>query len=167
MTIDIKYGLTDAARLTVEETSSGYSQSPVGDLPSNSTEHSAGLDVMAFISGTGVIKIEPGQTKMISTGFKFSIPPSWCFKVYNRSSNFKRGFMLPNNVGIIDSDYRGELFVPLWNFSDKQVLIENRQRIAQLMLEKVHDPRFVFDQEEFSSFNKTERHEGGFGSTGK
>ena len=131
-------------------------------LPFRATEGSAGADLFACIDNN--IIIEPGKIKMIPIGIAVEIPMGYCGFVYSRSSlGSKFGITLPNSVGVIDSDYRGELCVPLINHGENDFTVRKGDRIAQLVIMPVENPVYEF-YEELSS---TERGVGGFGSTGK
>ena len=131
-------------------------------LPFRATEGSAGADLFACIEDDMVI--EPGKIKMIPIGIAVEIPMGYCGFVYPRSSlGSKFGITLPNSVGVIDSDYRGELRVPLINHGEKDFTVKNGDRIAQLVIMPVEKPIYEFSDE----LSATERGEGGFGSTGK
>ena len=131
-------------------------------LPFRATEGSAGADLHACIEDD--IEIEPGKIKMIPIGVAVEIPLGYCGFVYPRSSlGSKFGITLPNSVGVIDSDYRGELCVPLINHGENVFTVKKGDRIAQLVIMPVENPVYEF----FGELSATERGEGGFGSTGK
>ncbi|MBD5082293.1 MAG: dUTP diphosphatase [Ruminococcaceae bacterium] len=131
-------------------------------LPFRATEGSAGADLHACIEDD--IIIEPNKIKMIPIGIAVEIPSGYCGFVYPRSSlGSKFGITLPNSVGVIDSDYRGELCVPLINHGDNDFIVRNGERIAQLVIMPVENPIYEFSEE----LSTTERGIGGFGSTGK
>lgn len=133
-----------------------------GKLPIRATEGSAGADLYACIEDD--IIIETGKIKMIPIGIAVEIPMGYCGFVFSRSSlGSKFGITLPNSVGVIDSDYRGELCVPLINHGENDFIVRNGDRIAQLVIMPVEDPLYEFSEE----LSATERGEGGFGSTGK
>lgn len=112
----------------------------------------------------GMVRFERGDRMMIPTGLVLMIPESYCVRVYNRSGNaIKRGFQLCNSVGIIDSDYRDEVKVLLYN-TGIDTFIGHGERIAQLELSRVEYPKLV-EVDEISEAG-TER-SGGFGSTGQ
>ena len=110
-------------------------------------------------------QLPPRQAVIVPTGLIFEIEPGYCVKIYPRSSMGKRGIIMPNSVGVIDADYRGEVGVLLMNTHDEATLIQRGERIAQFMVEKVLDAKFVQVTEE--ELTQTERGEGGFGSTGR
>ena len=131
-------------------------------LPFRATEGSAGADLFACIDDD--IIIEPGKIKMIPIGIAVEIPMGYCGFVFPRSSlGSKFGITLPNSVGVIDSDYRGELCVPLINHGENDFTVREGDRIAQLVIMPVEPPAYEFSEE----LSFTERGVGGFGSTGK
>lgn len=131
-------------------------------LPTYGTEFSAGADIYALIDGDS-LTIAPGETKMISTGLAFAIPEGLVGLIFARSSlGAKRGLAPANKVGVIDSDYRGEVHVALHNHSLIPQTVENGERIAQMLLV----PYYFADFSETDELSETSRGEGGFGSTG-
>ena len=131
-------------------------------LPTYGTEFSAGADIYALIDGDSVT-IAPGETKMISTGLAFAIPEGLVGLIFARSSlGAKRGLAPANKVGVIDSDYRGEVHVALHNHSLIPQTVENGERIAQMLLVPYYSAVFS----ETDELGETSRGEGGFGSTG-
>lgn len=132
-------------------------------LPTYGTEHSAGADLYACIDG-GSITVEAGKTEFIKTGIAVEIPEGLVGLVYARSGlACKRGLAPANKVGVIDSDYRGEIMVAIHNHSDKSESIADGERIAQI----VFAPYITATLEESETLNDTVRGDGGFGSTGK
>jgi dUTP pyrophosphatase len=143
-------------------------------LPEYATSGSAGLDLRAFVwhgitesyMGLNSIFIEPGETKLISTGLYVEIPEGYEMQIRSRSGLSLKGIIVKNSPGTIDSDYRGLISVILWNTSDERFYIENNMKIAQAVLA----PVVQLDWElvsELSELNDTDRGSGGFGSTGK
>ena len=132
-------------------------------MPTYATEGSAGLDLRACVEAP--ITLEPGQTELIPTGMAIYIEdPSLCAMILPRSGlGHKHGIVLGNLVGLIDSDYQGQLFVSCWNRGDTTFTIEPGERIAQLVLVPVVQGDFEFVDE----FTATDRGEGGFGSSGR
>ena len=132
-------------------------------LPYRATDGSAGADLFACIPGE--VTIQPGQRMMIPTGIAIELLDKRCGGfVFPRSSvSSKYGVSLANCVGVIDSDYRGEIIVPLINHSDEPYTIRNGDRIAQLVILPVLVP--IFTEREHLDF--TVRGVGGFGSTGR
>ena len=110
-----------------------------------------------------LVTVMPGTTEFIKTGIAMEIPAGLVGLIYARSGMAcKKGLAPANKVGVIDSDYRGEIIVALHNHSDKPVTIEPKDRIAQIVLA----PYIAADFNEVEELDDTERGEGGFGSTG-
>jgi len=132
------------------------------ELPKYATPGSAACDLRAVIDTP--IDIEPGARALIPTGIAIELPSSdYVALICARSGlAFKRGLGLANGIGVIDSDYRGELCVALLNSSSEVQRIENGERIAQLMIM----PVAIADFEIAKDLDETERGAGGFGSTG-
>lgn len=131
------------------------------DIPKYQTENSAGVDIRASLDEDLVLKA--GEFKLVSTGIYLEIPSSYEVQIRARSGlSIKHGIGLVNGIGTIDSDYRGEIKVPLINFSKKDFTIENGMRIAQMVLSKYEK----IDFEEVDELSDSERRDGGFGSTG-
>ena len=130
--------------------------------PERQTPGSAGYDLCACIQEPVVL--EPGDSFAFPTGLAAEIPQGLVGLIFCRSGlGVKHGVSLPNCVGVIDSDYRGELIVPLRNFGDKPYTVQPGERIAQLVIIPVCLP-LLEEAEELSS---TQRGTGGFGSTGR
>lgn len=131
-------------------------------VPTYGSTYSAGADLYACINEKIIIK--PGETKFINTGISFEIPTGFVGLIYARSSlGCKKGLAPSNKVGVIDSDYRGELIVALHNHSDEQHEINPNDRIAQI----VFTPYIKGSFNIVNDLNYTERGTGGFGSTDK
>lgn len=131
-------------------------------IPTYGTSQSAGADLYACLEDTMVIA--PGESAWIPTGISAQLPEGYAGLVYARSSlGTKRGLAPANKVGVIDSDYRGEIMVVLHNHSKAEQRIEPNERIAQLVITPVITPGFQVVEE----LEETERSNGGFGSTGK
>ena len=132
-------------------------------LPDFSTKGSAGLDLRASINRT--IEVKPNETKLISTGISIFIEDSkYAGLILPRSGlGHKHGIVLGNLVGLIDSDYQGPLMVSCWNRSDAHFTIDPYDRIAQLVFISVQQPEL----KQVESFEKTDRGDAGFGSSGK
>jgi len=132
-------------------------------LPAYATDGSAGLDLRAVLDAP--LKLEPGATTLIRTGLAIYIAdPNLAAVILPRSGlGHKHGIVLGNLVGLIDSDYQGELMVSCWNRGQTAFVIEPGERIAQLVLVPVAQAAF----ELVDSFHASERGAGGFGSTGK
>lgn len=132
------------------------------------TKESAGFDICANLSNTEIgVDILPHETTMIPTGICTEMPKGSVGLVFPRSGlATKRGLRLANCVAVIDSDYRGEWFVPLHNDSNVTRTIEHGERIAQVIFLKL--PKVKMKEIPVEKFNSnTERGIGGFGSTGK
>ncbi|NOX43187.1 MAG: dUTP diphosphatase [Gammaproteobacteria bacterium] len=132
-------------------------------MPKYTTDGSAGMDLRACLEET--LEIKPGETHLIPTGIAIHIAnPNIAAIILPRSGlGHKHGIVLGNLVGLIDSDYQGQLFVSCWNRSDSTFNINVGDRIAQLMFIPVIQPRFDVVKE----FDESERGEGGFGHSGK
>ncbi len=133
------------------------------EVPFRATAGSAGMDLKACIDEP--IILNPGERKLISTGLAISLESSdYVAYIFARSGlAVKLGITLSNCVGVIDSDYRGELKVGLINLSDVPYTVNNGERIAQLVISPVILPQI----EVVDELDETERNTGGFGSTGK
>jgi dUTP pyrophosphatase len=130
-------------------------------LPQRAHATDAGADLFAwFEDETQEIEIAPNEQKLVDTGIAVKIPVGYVGLIYNRSSQGKKGITIPHSVGVIDSDYRGNLKVLLKNTSDKAYTITRSDRIAQLVIQPVVLANF------HDAWNDTERGTGGFGSTG-
>ena len=131
--------------------------------PEYATPGSAGIDLKAA-SIIRAIEIHPGDQELIRTGIAIHIKdPGYAGMIIPRSGLGKRGVVLGNLVGLIDSDYQGEIKVLLWNRGNDIVQIDHMDRIAQLVLVPVVQAQFEIVQE----FEQSQRGAGGFGSTGK
>lgn len=131
--------------------------------PTYGSEYAAGADLYA-LTNSETVRFSPGETKMIHTGLAVEIPVGYAGLVYARSGiATKRGLAPANKVGVIDSDYRGEVMVSLHNHSNTEQEISDGERIAQLVIAPFLAAEFC-ETEELSD---TARGEGGFGSTGK
>lgn len=132
-------------------------------LPSYGTPGSAGLDLRACIDDA--ITIQPGQTVLIPTGLAIHIAdPGYAAMILPRSGmGHKNGIVLGNLVGLIDSDYQGQLMVSTWNRGQAEFTLQPMDRLAQLIIVPVLQVGFNIVDE----FGQSERGEGGFGSTGK
>ncbi len=132
-------------------------------LPEYATDGSAGMDLRAALDETTIIN--PGETILIPTGMAIYVEdPNMAAMVLPRSGlGHKHGIVLGNLVGLIDSDYQGQLFVSCWNRSNESFTIEIGDRIAQLVLVPVIQAQF----ELINEFNTTLRGDGGFGHSGK
>ncbi|MBQ7500564.1 MAG: dUTP diphosphatase [Clostridia bacterium] len=129
--------------------------------PKYGTEFSAGADLYALSEED--ITIAPSQTVLVHTGISIAIPEGCVGLIYARSGlASKKGLAPANCVGVIDSDYRGEVMVAVHNHSEKEQVISPRERIAQLVIA----PYIKAEFEEAYELPVTDRGEGGFGSTG-
>jgi dUTP pyrophosphatase len=131
-------------------------------LPAHATEGSAGMDLRACIDES--ITLKPGDTELIPTGIAIHIEdPGLAATILPRSGlGHKHGIVLGNLVGLIDSDYQGQLFVSVWNRGHDSFSIEQGDRIAQL----VFVPVVQADFEVVEDFDESERGAGGFGHSG-
>lgn len=135
---------------------------PKAVLPTYGSKEAAGADLYACLEEP--VAIAPGQTAWISTGIAMQLPAGYAGLVYARSSlGTKRGLAPANKVGVIDSDYRGEIKVVLFNHSGETQLVQPGERIAQLLVTPVLAPAFAETQQ----LDTTDRAAGGFGSTGR
>ena len=137
----------------------------IGDdfnLPEYQTDGSAGVDLQACIDQT--VSIQPGDTELIPSGIAIHIKdPSLAAVLLPRSGlGHKKGLVLGNLVGLIDSDYQGQVFISCWNRGSKQIDIEPGMRIAQMVFLLVEQVNFNVVED----FNESERGSGGFGHTG-
>ena len=135
---------------------------PNAQLPVYGSQEAAGADLYACLDAP--VTIAPGETAWIPTGIALEVPKGCAGLVYARSSmGVKRGLAPANKVGVIDSDYRGEIRVVLLNHSKETQTVEPGERVAQFIITPVLTPAYV-ETEELSD---TDRGVGGFGSTGK
>ena len=131
-------------------------------LPTYGTAFSAGADLYACLEEE--ITILPGETKKIPTGIAMELPAGTAGLIYARSSlGTKKGLAPANKVGVVDSDYRGEIIVALHNHGNAPQAVEHGERVAQFVITPVLTP----DYEMVKELSDTERNQGGFGSTGK
>ena len=131
-------------------------------IPEYKTEGSSGMDLSAAIEEPVVIN--PLERKLIPTGIKVEIPTGYEIQVRARSGlSIKHGITLINAIGTIDSDYRGEICVPIVNLSNESYTINPDERIAQMVVCKVEYPKVTVTEQ----LSDTIRGTGGFGSTGK
>ena len=131
-------------------------------LPRYKTDGSSGMDLMAFIEDS--IKIEPQKSALIPTGISIAIPEDTEVQIRPRSGlAAKYSISVLNTPGTIDSDYRGEIKIILFNHGKDEFIINNNDRIAQMILMPIIKAEF----EEVENLPKTLRGSGGFGSTGK
>ena len=131
-------------------------------LPNYKTDGSSGMDLMAFIDKP--ISIFPQKSELIPTGLSIAIPDNTEVQIRPRSGlAVKNNISVLNTPGTVDSDYRGELKVILYNHGNKEFIVNNEDRIAQMVLVPIIKANF----EEVENLPETVRGEGGFGSTGK
>ena len=131
-------------------------------IPTYGTMYSAGADLYALANEPVVIK--PGETVLIHTGLAFEICDGYGGFVFARSGlATKKGLAPANKVGVIDSDYRGEILVGVYNFTNEPCIVENGERIAQLLVSRVSALPVL----ECAELEDTSRGAGGFGSTGR
>ncbi|MGD8999718.1 MAG: dUTP diphosphatase [Granulosicoccaceae bacterium] len=138
----------------------------IGDtipMPAYATDGSAGMDLRACLDKA--VELAPGQTELIPTGLAIHIAnPGYCAMLLPRSGlGHKHGIVLGNLVGLIDSDYQGQLYVSCWNRGHNTFRIEPAERIAQMVIVPVAQVDFEIVEE----FDDSERGAGGFGSTGR
>jgi len=133
------------------------------ELPSYASNGSAGLDLRACVDKE--LLVSPGDTHLIPTGIAIYIrDPGYAGLIVPRSGlGHKHGIVLGNLVGLIDSDYQGQLFVSCWNRGETPYNVAEGERIAQLVIVPVAQVKF----NQVESFDDSERGTGGFGSTGK
>lgn len=130
-------------------------------VPSYGTESAAGADLRLLTDKE--ITIEPGETVLIHTGIALEIPEGYAGLIFARSGlATKRDLAPANKVGLIDSDYRGEIMVPLHNHGKIPQVLSNGERVAQIVFVPYLHAEFI----EAESLSDTERGNGGFGSTG-
>jgi dUTP pyrophosphatase len=135
---------------------------PDAITPTQGSAHAAGWDLYA-LEETIVKKY---QSSMIRTGIAVAIPNGWEGQIRCRSSLGKKGMIMPNGIGTIDSDYRGELMVlATWIGQGEEFLISKGERVAQLLFAQVPTVRFV--EMKYNELGITDRGVGGFGSSGK
>lgn len=131
-------------------------------VPTMGSKFAAGADL--YSAEDADVVIEPGETKFIGTGLAMEIPEGYVGLVYARSGlACKRGLAPANKVGVVDSDYRGEIKVALHNHGKEAQTVEKGERIAQMVIA----PYLSVNYEEADALSETERGEGGFGSTGR
>lgn len=131
-------------------------------LPVKMTEHAAGFDLHAAVDEP--VKLAPGDIRLVPCGFAMALPPGYEAQVRPRSGLASRhGITMVNSPGTIDSDYRGEVQVPLINLGRAEFVVERGMRIAQMLVLPVPPVRLV----EVKELDETSRGRGGFGHTGQ
>lgn len=135
---------------------------PKAILPTYGSAEAAGADLYACLEEA--VTIQPGEVYWVSTGIALEVPKGCAGLVYARSSlGAKRGLAPANKVGVVDSDYRGEVKVVLLNHSNQPQILQPGERVAQFVITPVLTPAY----EEVEELTDTCRGSGGFGSTGK
>ena len=130
-------------------------------LPAYESEGSSGMDIRASV--TEPVLVNPGEIKLIPTGFAVSVPLGYEAQIRPRSGlALKHGIGLVNSPGTIDSDYRGEVGIIMTNWGPEPFAIKRGDRIAQMIISKVYRADFVVED----NLDETSRGEGGFGHTG-
>ena len=136
--------------------------SPNAILPTYGSQEAAGADLYACLQES--VTIQPGETAWIPTGLALEVPKGCAGLIYARSSmGVKRGLAPANKVGVIDSDYRGEIRVVLLNHGKEPQTLTHGERVAQMLITPVLTPAYT----EVEELDDTQRGQGGFGSTGK
>ena len=131
-------------------------------LPTYGSAEAAGADLYACL--TESMTIAPGETAFVPTGIALEVPKGCAGLIYARSGlACKRGLAPANKVGVVDSDYRGEIIVALHNHGQESQTIENGERVAQFVITPVLTPAYEIAED----LSDTARNQGGFGSTGK
>jgi dUTP pyrophosphatase len=131
-------------------------------LPTQGSSQAAGWDLYALEE----TKIERRKSSMIKTGLAVAIPEGWEGQIRCRSSLGKKGMIMPNGIGTIDSDYRGELMVlATWIGEEESFTVKAGERVAQLLFAPV--PSVTIIETEYDKLGQTQRGKGGFGSSGK
>jgi dUTP pyrophosphatase len=131
-------------------------------MPTYGSSEAAGADLYACLAEP--VTIDPGESVFIPTGLAMELPRGYAGLIYARSGlACKRGLAPANKVGVVDSDYRGEFMIVLYNHGIEPQTIEHGERIAQLVITPVFTPGFI----EVDELTDTQRAAGGFGSTGK
>jgi len=133
-----------------------------GSLPAYETEGAAGMDIRAYVGEP--VTLAPGERALIPTGLFMEIPPGYEVQIRARSGlAVKHGIGLVNGVGTIDSDYRGEVKVPLINWGEEPFTVKNGERIAQMVAARYER----ITPEKAEELSDTDRGSGGFGHTGR
>lgn len=133
-----------------------------GRIPAYATEGSAGFDISAYLPD-GPMVLKAGERALVPTGLYFEVPEGYEAQVRARSGlAIKHGIGLVNGIGTVDSDYRGEIRVPMINWSDEDFMINDGDRIAQVIITSYTKA----DIELVEELSDTNRGEGGFGHTG-
>ena len=131
-------------------------------IPTRGSEKAAGYDLYACLKDSDIIRIPPHSTRIIGTGLSFELPDNTFAAIFARSGLATKSGLAPaNKVGVCDSDYRGEYKVPLHNHTDNVKIVEQGDRIAQMVVMP-----FIPIELEEGELSNTARGSGGFGSTG-
>ncbi|ATS94089.1 putative deoxyUTP pyrophosphatase [Pectobacterium phage DU_PP_V] len=139
----------------------------LGCMPKIGSKDAAALDLRVYLGNksTDVMSVLPaGATKRYRTGVKIQIPTGWCGLILPRSSTGKLHCILANTVGLIDSDYRGELALEITNLGTEDVILENFQRVCQMVVVPHLNPNTLVIVD---TLDDTDRGESGWGSSGK
>lgn len=137
---------------------------PNATIPTSGSAFAAGYDLYACLSGDGEVTIPAHHTVMVPTGIAVALPEGTFGGVFARSGLASREGLRPANcVGVVDSDYRGEICVGLHNLSAEPYTVQPGERIAQMIIMPYFAPEIV----EVASLSETDRGAGGFGSTGR
>ena len=131
---------------------------PEAQLPSKGSDGAAAYDLCSMEN----VYIPPGEIAIVNTGIAMQIPKGWKGEIYSRSSMAAKGIFVANSPGKIDSDYRGEVKVILYNSRNELVGIQSKDRIAQFEINPTHDIEWL----QASDLELTSRGDNGFGSTG-
>ena len=135
---------------------------PSVQLPSYKTSGASGMDLMAYIEKP--INLKPGKACLVPTGLSVAFPEEYEIQIRPRSGlAAKNNISILNTPGTIDSDYRGEIKIILFNHSNENFIIKNNDRVAQMVL----TPIVKMELEEINELPNSNRGDGGFGSTGK
>jgi len=152
-----------ATQTTIRVAISRTDDNPDVPLPAYQSEHAAGMDLHAAVPADRPVVIEPGRVALIPCGFAMAVPVGFEAQIRPRSGlATKRGISMPNAPGTIDSDYRGQVMVPLINHGDQAFEVTRTMRIAQMILKPVPKTQWM----EVDQLPATPRGEGGFGHTG-
>ena len=131
-------------------------------IPTRGSEKAAGYDLYACLEDSDIIRIPPHSTRIIGTGLSFELPDNTFAAIFARSGLATKSGLAPaNKVGVCDSDYRGEYKIPLHNHTDSVEMVEQGDRIAQMVVMP-----FIPIELEEGELSDTARGSGGFGSTG-
>ena len=131
-------------------------------IPTRGSDEAAGYDLYAHLDSDKA-KLKPGETLMVGTGIALEIPTGYFGAIFARSGiAAKRNLRPANCVGVIDSDYRGEIKVPLYNDSNVNQSLDNKERVAQIVIMPYLNVTF----NEVDTLSESNRDQGGFGSTG-